>query len=652
MNGPAEAGRGMAKGGRGRVRRGLRRELLIVLPASLLLLVVISTFTLLSYRTALGRLRDDRQAEAAEMARAVAARLAEPGGAGSPAAIDGGSLRRLAPGARGVAVLEVSGATLAAAGELPPVAIPPSLAGGRLRGPVAVGPDAALPGAVAGFAPLGGGRGMVRVDLPAVALAGQLEAIRLLTWLVLSVNGAVLLLALFFLSQLLTPYENLLARARQVGGAGAESQDETEFLLATLERALETLARQAQSSPQADADPGSLEADLAALEKVLSTSLESGLLLLGGGGEVLALNPLGANLLGVTQPPAGTPLAELLSAQTELLAILAAAVAAGQPVKRQECAVQSAAGTLTVGLTVHPLRRDGRLEGAARGYLVLFADLTESRRRAQESRLADSLASLGEMAAGVAHELRNSLATMRGYLTLIERRPDEDSIGEDLAEIRREADHLQRVLEDFLSFARPGTARPQEFSLSALVRRAAADPALAGMAVEVRGTAPADRAVSPASGGAPPALAAPAAAGSPASEPRLRGDPQLIERALRNLLHNAVQAERDAGNPGPIAIAIGHQPDGVEVTIEDRGPGIPPELRERLFHPFATGRPHGVGLGLALAHRIVTLHGGRLQLEDRPGGGTSARILFPRDMFVTEGNATARGESLHLASDA
>ncbi|HEV3459033.1 MAG TPA: ATP-binding protein, partial [Thermoanaerobaculia bacterium] len=292
-----------------------------------------------------------------------------------------------------------------------------------------------------------------------------------------------------------------------------------------------------------------------------------------------------------------------------------------------------------------PLRRD---DGATRGYLVLFADLTEARRRAEESRLADRLTALGEMAAGVAHELRNSLATLRGYLTLIERRPDEESIADFIAEIRHEADHLQRVLEDFLAFARPGTARLQLFSLLALVRRAAADPALSGVAVEVRAdtaglAAAGDAAGAGGTGGGAAGAAAGDTAAAGAGEAWLRGDPQLIERALRNVLHNAAQAEREAGRRGPVKVTVDDQPAGVEVTIADRGPGVPAEMRDRLFHPFATGRAGGVGLGLALAHRIVTLHGGRIRLEDRPHGGTLARLTFPRDTFVTESSAAPIG---------
>lgn len=272
--------------------------------------------------------------------------------------------------------------------------------------------------------------------------------------------------------------------------------------------------------------------------------------------------------------------------------------------------------TRKLGLTVHPLRRD---DGSVRGWLVLFADLTEVQRRAEESRLAESLAQLGEMAGGVAHELRNSLATLRGYLTLIERRPDEESIADYLSEIRHEADHLERVLEDFLAFARPGTARFQELSLTQLARRTAADPALSGVEVRVS-----------------------AAAGT---DVRLRGDSQLLERALRNLLHNAAQAEQEAGGRGPIELSIDRLEgdDGVELAVADRGPGLAPEMRERLFHPFATGRRGGVGLGLALAHRIVTLHGGRIRLDDREGGGTRAVLTFPRDTIVTVGSDPGLG---------
>ncbi len=560
---------------------GLRREVLILLPVALLLLVVLSTFTLFSFRNALELLAEERRGEAVRLAEVISGRLA---GGGLPSQAE---LRSFAPQARGIAVADRKGDALVSAGEIPSAGLLVPFVGDAL----AAGPDEILPDRVAGRAPFGTGR-WVRVDLGAEVLPAQQRGVGVLSVVVLGLNAALLLLVLSFLRHLMAPWETLIERARQMGAEREPGEGEIEFLLATFERAITTSAQARRP-----------EDDIEALERTLSASLQSGLLLLDRAGNVLAFNAVAAALLGIEPPPPGTPLAEALATQPELYSLLESAVADQSAPKRREISVQTGGEARTLGLTVHPLRRD---DGSVRGWLVLFADLTEVQRLAGESRLAESLARLGEMAGGVAHELRNSLATLRGYLTLIERRPDEESIADYLAEIRHEADHLERVLEDFLAFARPGSARFQDLSLTRLARRAAADPSLAGMEVRV----------------------------TSAAEVHLRGDSQLLERAVRNLLHNAAQAEREAGGQGPVELSIEAGPDGVELAVEDRGPGLPPEMRERLFHPFATGRRGGVGLGLSLAHRIVTLHGGRIRLDDRPGGGTRALLSFPRDTIV------------------
>jgi len=600
-------------------RLGLRREVLILVPASFYLVVLLSVFTLLSYRNAVSLLIEEQRAEAVTLARRMAGEVSTHP---DPAA----RLRELSPLARGAALVDPDGEPRVQTGTLP---------NGSLLVPLGpdpdptlhvLGPGGDLGGTIAAFVPLGGrgnerAAGWLRVDLDAATLATQQRNLGVLTWVVLGVDLSLALLVLLFVGHMLAPYETLLERARRAGATPGEAEDEVAFLLETFERALEGLSRR----------EGGTEDDIAILQRTLGVSLESGVLLLDRSGGVLALNETGVELLGVTRPTPGTPVERLFEDHPGLATpatLISEAIAHGREVRREECRIEvartpdetdgGAGAERTLGLTVHVLRRDDDEEGSPpRGFLVLFVDLTEVRRQRERAQLAESLQQLGEMSAGVAHELRNSLATIKGYLTLIERetkpsagehRPLPDGVTDSLGEIGHEAEHLRRVLEDFLSFARPGSVRLEPVDLRRVVERAAADPTLA---VDTQEDGP-------------------AVTIEPADDDEdwtISGDRQLLERALRNLLHNAVEANRQTG-AHHVEVTLHNGPQGIVLTIADRGPGVPPELRERLFQPFATGRADGVGLGLSLTHRILTLHRASLSLESRSGGGTLARVMF------------------------
>lgn len=574
---------------------GFSREARILLPLALLLLIVLSTFTLFSYRDAVSRFGEERREQASRAARRVAETLAR---AERPSVE---MLRLGAPEARAVTVTDAQGDVLLQVGAPPPGDPLVPLAGLAAERALGLGPGEGLADTVAGFAPWAdpdGRRRWVRVDLEARALATQQQSLRVLSWVVLGLNVAVGLLVLLYLRHWIGPWERLLARAREVDEEGGVLEDETAFLVSTFERAV-TALESARGRP---------EPDIAVLERTLSASLESGLLLLGPEGEVLGLNPLGRRILGLPEPASGTPMEQVLAERPALLATLRDAVHRGEGIRRRELSTGDEAERV-LGLSVHPLRRD---DGEVRGFLVLFTDLTESKRRAAETRLSESLEQLGELAAGVAHELRNGLATLAGYLTLIERRPDDESVGDYVNEMRRETRELERVLGDFLAFARPGMARIEPVSLVELLQRVAANPAL-----------PPDRVRVDEGSGA---------------DVILQGDPRLLEQALENLVLNAVQAASE----GPVVLSLARPGDepgpGVEIRVDDSGPGVPEDLADKVFQPFVSGRPDGVGLGLALAHRIVTLHGGTLRLESRPGGGTRATIRFLAGKIVTERN--------------
>ncbi len=565
-------------------RRGIgqRREFLILLPVALLLLVLLSTYALLSYRGAIDLLLEEREAEARQAARVLASELVSASVLPAP-----DDLRRRLPGARRVVIVgsgDESGSGVSATAAqaeskswlLPAVNDEPVIGTARFK---RAGETLAL-----------------RVELPATLLRSRQRSLGILTPVMLTVNAAITLLVLLFLRRFLAPFDRLVERARHAGQEVPEFEDEVVFLVETFEKALDALAQPPPAS--------SREVDeLKVLEGALTKSLESGVLLLDADGILLALNEMGCSLLELEPTPVGRPLAEALAGHPAFEALLARAIQHEEVVQREECGIVQSGGERILGVTAHPLRRD---DGQLRGFLVMFADLTEAQREIKEKQLVDSLSQLGELTAGVAHEMRNSLATLRGYLTLVSRSADQESVRDYLGEIQHESDHLKRVLDDFLMFARPGTAKPRGVDLLELVHRSAGDPALEGGAVTVSVTDETGAGFD------------------------VWGDPQLLERALRNVLANAIEAQRIAGCQAPVEARLVSGELGIEVMIEDRGEGLSPEVAERLFDPFFTQREGGVGMGLALTRRIVLLHAGRIELENRAEGGTRATLWIPR----------------------
>jgi len=561
----------------------LRREAPIVLPLALLLFAVLAGVTLAFYRAGVARLADERAAEAL----ALAERLLEEAPHPAPARLELWRAR-LPPGAA-LALVDRHGQLLALAGAvegaLSPDLVVSALADGR---------------ATAGPAQLGGPQvvalvrlaepdeaALLRLDLPAAALAGEQRALAVLTPLVAGLAAATAFVVILFFRAALRPYEALLERARAAAGAEeSAARDELDFLLATFDRALAVIG-----TPGGDLEP---------LAGTLGHSLDGGFLLLDPDRRVLVTTPAAAELLAQASPAAGTPLAEAFAGAPEVARAIAAGLAeSGGSAFHTLRLPGGSEGDRVLGFTAEPLRGEG---GRLRGWLVVLADRTESERESARERLAEGLAQLGELAAGVAHELRNGLAALGGWLALARRRPQAPETAECLDEMARESAQLERVVDEFLAFARPGTRRLERCDLAEIARRAAADPLFSPPGTRL-------------------ALPEPGAA--------LLGDPGLLERAVRNLISNAVAAEREAGRAEPVEIAVARDATGWHVTVEDRGRGVPAELGDALFEPFVSGRAGGVGLGLALVRRIALLHRGAIRCLAREGGGSRFVLDLP-----------------------
>ena len=242
--------------------------------------------------------------------------------------------------------------------------------------------------------------------------------------------------------------------------------------------------------------------------------------------------------------------------------------------------------------------------GAFVGHVLLFRDMTEIRRLEEEVARSRRLASLGSLAAGVAHEIRNPLSSIKGFATWFRERYRDNPEDRETAEVMiREVDRLNRVITQLLEFARPLTMHRVPTPLQAVIRHALK---------MVEGEAQAKRIV--------------VETDLSVEVGEIPLDADRMTQVLLNLFQNAIGAMEGGG---VLRISLDRRDEkGVRITVADTGIGIPKEELPRVFDPYFTTRPSGTGLGLAIVHKIVEAHGGEVRLESEPGRGTTATVLL------------------------
>jgi len=264
-----------------------------------------------------------------------------------------------------------------------------------------------------------------------------------------------------------------------------------------------------------------------------------------------------------------------------------------------------------IGREVEGKRKDGRtfplhlavaeirLDGASK-FVGMLRDLTERVRLEAQLREESGLARLGELAAVLAHEVRNPLAAVSGAIQMLSEHLPADEDRNIADEVLRRLEGLSALMNDLLLYARPPRPQVVRVDLQPLVESLlafyAADPAWANVRITVHGTS----------------------AG-------VAADPELLKIALQNLLLNAVQAMRGEGG---LELRFQDTDEGTVIDIVDSGPGIPPEVVERLFTPFFTTKARGTGLGLSTVRRIAQAHGGDVRIIQTGAGGTTVRLAL------------------------
>jgi signal transduction histidine kinase len=587
------------------VPRTFRRESRLFLAVALLLILFLNFVTLLFFRNASAWASVETERRASE----VLARLL---GSAEPA----DSLDRtiISPDILFAAEYDAGGRRVRfASHELqPPVLLPTERpTGGRVVYEWKTEPRLLLACAASRV-----GYALVGIDPgPGAALRSYARSLTI----VVPLAGAMLVvLAWLYLRSLLEPYDRLLATAGAAPpaapGAAGEASDERDFLIARFEstisalrdkeRELETLAR--AQKERAD--------DLEIAARTLARNLPTGLLSVDRGGAVVELNEAGREILGLLRDARGEPYRDVLAVVPEFAEVVGSVLAGKEAVGRRE--VRWGAPERVLGLTVTPAAgADGRFLGV----LALFSDLTEIRLLEARVALARHLADLGEVSAGAAHEFRNAAAAIDGFADLAMRSPERAQ--DHLRAIRREAQEMSRVTSDFLLFARPDRFVPEPVSLDAAAAAAAAEVerAFPGLAIHRSGALP-----------------------------EVPGSPVLLRRAIANLLRNGAEATPPERRSEPGALSLAGSVEGSEarLSVADRGPGVDPAAREKIFLPFYSSKPDGSGFGLAIVARIAELHGGTVDVAPRPGGGA----VFTLRLSTAPASARARTSSAEPAA--
>jgi PAS domain S-box-containing protein len=427
---------------------------------------------------------------------------------------------------------------------------------------------------------------------------------RVLILLVPGVSAALVVLAGFYLRSLLGPYERLLAAAGPAPQArpGAAPLDERDFLIARFESTIAALSEKERELQRLARVEKERADDLDIAAHTLARNLPTGLLSLDGDGRVIELNQAGSEILGISRAVRGEPCESILEAIPELRSLVRSVLEERSAIIRREIDWRHADEERVIGVTATPAAgADGRFLGV----LALFSDVSEIRRLEARVALARHLADLGKVSAGAAHEFRNAAATIDGFADLALRSPERAP--EHLKAIRREAQEMSRVTNDFLLFARPQDFLPETVDLAGVAESAAEETerSFPGVRVERSGELP-----------------------------ELPGSAVLLRRALVNLLRNAVESTPPERRRESGAIVLDGSVRGGEVlvSVADRGAGVDPSQREKIFLPFYSTRPEGIGFGLAIVVRIAELHAGTVEVNQRPGGGSIFALRLPASL--------------------
>ena len=342
--------------------------------------------------------------------------------------------------------------------------------------------------------------------------------------------------------------------------------------------------------------------------------LRTGVLAITRDGRVAAMNDMGYRVLGLTPRPGdlGRPYAEVLHECPEVVRVLQTAFETGDLPNRAEMRLRKTRRAIGYTLS-HVIDDGGRMIGAT----LFFKDLTRVEQIEERERLRDRLAALGEMAAAIAHEVKNPLASIEVMAGVLKRQlADRSEALETLSDIIKESKMANAIVVEVLEFVRPIQLQVERVALDEVLK----DSITLAEGKMRRGSVSIDMQIDP-------------------DVPDLLADPHQLRQLFSNLLANAFEALGGEGHVEILASLVPMddeapgseepEPPKVLVEVRDNGPGMSSDDLERIFSPFFTTKPQGTGLGLAIVRKVVDAHEGRIDAVSASGRGATFRVTLP-----------------------
>ncbi len=437
---------------------------------------------------------------------------------------------------------------------------------------------------------------------------------RLSRWdLIFRIGGLLgaLIMGGYFLRAILYPYRRIKREAMDFNlDIKPEGREQgIEYIVDTFKDIILELEEGREQLENMYADSEKRADSLARYNEYILGSITSGVVICDSSGKISRFNPSAEKILQYFEKDCrGRHYKELFGANHKLSVLLDDALILGTVHSRLEFEIKRPDNEkLWLGCSSSMINDEN---GEGMGAAILMIDLTEIRRLQEISSYSEKMASLGEMSAGLAHEIRNSFAAVIGFANLVKKSPVLDKGTADLVDsLKNESLAAEALLSRFLNYARPLEIVPEPIDLRQLAESAIGNlSSMDNISLETR---------------------------FEENLPDITGDFALLKQVLSNLLLNACDAVQGGGH---IILEIKMNPrknprerNEMVISVSDNGIGIDPSKKEKIFEPFYTDKANGTGLGLALVKKIVILHRGRIEVHSKPGKGTRFTLYLPQD---------------------